>query len=46
MAYGIISIITYLFFLTWAQITAPSGPNSLPVNGPPYILASTLVGAY
>lgn len=26
LAYGIISIVSYIVFLTWAQATAPSGP--------------------
>lgn len=26
LAYGIISIVCYIVFLTWAQATAPEGP--------------------
>lgn len=29
LAYGIISIIAYIVFITWAQITTPSGPNTI-----------------
>ena len=31
LAYGIISIITYVIFLVWAHITAPAGPKVVPV---------------
>ena len=46
LAYGILSIIIYVIFLTWAQVTAPAGPKSVPVNGDPFILASLMIGAY
>ena len=29
LAYGLISIIGYVIFLTWAQVTAPSGTNTI-----------------
>lgn len=32
LAYGIISIIGYLVFLLWAQLTAPSGPKTVPLS--------------
>lgn len=46
LAYGIISIITYVIFLLWAHITAPAGPKVVPATGPPYQLASALFMAY
>jgi amino acid permease len=46
MAYGIVSIIVYLLFLTWAQFTAPEGPKSVPTSGDPVSLASSLITAY
>lgn len=46
MAYGIISIITYLLFLAWAQTTAPSGTSTIPAFGSPYRLASALQMAF
>jgi hypothetical protein len=30
LAYGIISIVSYLIFLLWAQVTAPSGTHHVP----------------
>ena len=33
IAIGIISIILYLFFLVWAQISAPSGPKQVQPHG-------------
>lgn len=46
LAYGIISIISYLIFLLWAQLTTPPGPHTVQVEGQPYLLASTLMMAY
>lgn len=46
LAYGIISIISFLLFITWALATAPTGPKQVPANGNPFILASVLVGAF
>ena len=46
LAYGIISIVTYLLFLVWAFFTAPSGPNTVPVAGPPVTLIATLMMGY
>jgi hypothetical protein len=46
LAFGIISIITYIFFLIWAQATAPEGTQAVPANGNPVILAAVLIGAY
>jgi hypothetical protein len=46
LAYGIISIVGYLAFLVWAQVTAPSGPKTVPLNVEPVSLASTLIMAY
>jgi hypothetical protein len=46
LAYGIISIISYLIFLLWAQLTAPPGPHVVEPVGSPYLLASTLMMAY
>lgn len=33
LAIGIISIIGYIIFLTWAQVTAPHSPKHLPATG-------------
>ena len=33
LASGIITIVIYLMFLTWAQFTAPSGPKKVPAFG-------------
>lgn len=46
MAYGIISIITYVAFLVWSQATAPSGEESVPAFGELIPLASTLMLSY
>jgi hypothetical protein len=46
LAFGIVSIVTYVMFLIWAQVTAPTGPKSVPESGYPYFLAASLVGAY
>ena len=46
LGYGIISIISYLIFLLWAQLTAPPGPHTVPASGSPVLLASTLMMAY
>ena len=44
LAYGIISIIGYIIFLFWAQVTAPSGKNSVPPVAPQFIdLAAALI---
>jgi magnesium-transporting ATPase (P-type) len=44
LAIGIFSIVAYLTFLTWAQITAEHTPNKVPATGPKYTdLASSLV---
>jgi hypothetical protein len=32
--------------MIWAQITSPSGPNTIPSTGSPFTLASTLMTAY
>lgn len=46
LAYGIISIVTYLAFIAWALITAPPGPKSVPETGPPVTLLATLMMGY
>lgn len=46
LAYGIISIVTYLLFLLWAFFTAPAGPHSVPVEGPSVTLIATLMMGY
>lgn len=46
MAFGIISIIAYLLFLTWAQLSAPKGDNRIPESGSFYDLASALLMAF
>lgn len=30
LAFGIVSIVTYVFFIGWALLTAPSGPKTIP----------------
>lgn len=47
LAIGILSIVGYLGFLTWAQATAPHSPKTLPPTGPRYIdLAASLIMGY
>jgi hypothetical protein len=46
LAYGIVSIVTYILFLAWALITAPSGPRVVPAFGPPVTLTATLMMGY
>lgn len=47
LAYGLISIIGYVIFLTWAQFTAPSGDNTIEPVEPEYIdLAAALIMAF
>lgn len=44
LAYGIISIIGYLIFLFWAQVTAPSGDKRVPIVAPQFVdLAAALI---
>jgi hypothetical protein len=46
MAFGVLSIVLFVAFMIWAFATAPAGPKSVPVFGPPFVLAATLVNAY
>jgi hypothetical protein len=46
LAYGISSIITYVAFLIWSQVTAPSGEAAVPAFGEVIPLASSLMLAY
>jgi hypothetical protein len=47
LAIGIISIIGYVMFLTWAQVTAPHSPNKLPPTGDKFVdLAASLTMGY
>lgn len=47
LAIGILSVIAYVSFLVWAQVTAPQGPKTLPSTGPYYTeLASSLIMGY
>ena len=46
LAYGISSIITYVAFLVWSQITAPSGEAVVPAFGEAIPLTSSLMLAY
>lgn len=46
LAYGIISIVGYMGFLLWAQITAPTGPRQLKALGDPIELTSALMMAF
>ena len=44
LAYGIISIIANLAFLTWAEFTVPSGDKSIPFTGSKFTdLAAALI---
>lgn len=46
MALGVVSIFAYLFFIVWEQLTAPSGPKSIPATGDFFELASSLTMGY
>lgn len=47
LALGILSIIGYCSFLIWAQVTAPSGPKTIPAIGDSGIdLAASLIMGY
>lgn len=46
LAYGIISIVGYIGFLIWAQITAPMGPRQVIPHGDPIELTSALMMAF
>ena len=46
LASGIITIIAYMIFLTWAQITAPKGPRSVPMFGEPMNMSAFLILAF
>lgn len=43
LAYGIISILTYVGFLIWAHWTAPTGEKTVPETGSWFQLASSLM---
>ncbi len=46
LAYGIISIVSYIVFLTWAQATAPTKPHTVQAFGSGYSnYAAILMGA-
>ena len=46
LAWGIISIITYVAFIAWSIVTAPPGPNTVPTTGPWVVIASSLMMGY
>jgi hypothetical protein len=46
MAMGVISLVLFTLFMIWALITAPSGPKTVPANGPFFALTATLVASY
>ena len=46
LAWGIVSIITYLLFIIWSLVTAPSGPLKVPVSGPWVTLTASLMMGY
>lgn len=47
LAIGIFSVVAYLAFLTWAQITAEHTPRQVPATGPQYSdLAASLIMGY
>jgi hypothetical protein len=46
LAYGVISIVAYLIFLLWAQISAPSGPKTVPVAVDPISLTAAMITAF
>lgn len=46
LAYGIVSVIGYVVFLIWAQVTSPSGDNKVPPFGKNYSnFSAILLGA-
>lgn len=46
LAYGIVSVIGYVIFLIWAQITSPSGDNKVEPFGKNYSnFSAVLLGA-
>lgn len=47
LAYGIISILSYIIFLGWAQASAPSGPAEVPSFGNKFSnYGAILMGAF
>ena len=46
LASGIITIIAYLLFLTFAQFTAPVGPKTVPAFGPPIDMSAFMIMAF
>lgn len=46
MGIGILSIASYVIFIGWALVTAPSGDNQIPLLGNPFQLAQLLFLAY
>lgn len=47
LAYGIVSILSYIIFLTWAQDSTPSGPVQVPMFGQRYSnYGAILMGAF
>ena len=46
LAYGLFTIIAYLIFLAWCQVTAPQGPHSVPLFGNPLQSSDTIMFAY
>lgn len=47
LAIGIVSIVCYIIFLTWAQVTTPHSPKRLPRTGSKFVdLAASLTMGY
>lgn len=46
LAFGIISIVAYLLFLLWAQLSAPSGPKTVPIAAEPMTLIAVMFTAF
>ena len=45
MALGVVSYILFVIFLSWAFVTAPAGPHTVPTSGPPFFLAAALISS-
>lgn len=47
LAIGILSVVGYLIFITWAQVSAPREPKHIPPVGPRFIdLGASLIMGY
>ena len=46
LAWGLVSIAAFLMFVAWSIISGPSGPKSVPVDGPSVTLLASLMSGY